>query len=139
MKKGFSIVVVILMVATMSHITVATHFCGGRVAGSKISLSGKLASCGMEGMDNRPLPSGTTVTNHCCEDVMTILLTDNNYRPSFSDIHVSGSLISKIFWITTAYTLYPETSFVSFPPKIRPPGQYLPVSAELPVLCVFRI
>jgi len=30
------------------HLSVATHYCGGKIVASQISLSGKLASCGME-------------------------------------------------------------------------------------------
>ena len=33
----------------MFHISVATHYCGGQIAASRVTLTGKLASCGMEG------------------------------------------------------------------------------------------
>jgi len=32
------------------HISIATHFCGDRISATKLSVSGELASCGMEGV-----------------------------------------------------------------------------------------
>jgi hypothetical protein len=50
-KVYFNIIGPFVLTA-MLHLTVATHYCG-EVAASRISLSGKLASCGMEVADEQ--------------------------------------------------------------------------------------
>jgi hypothetical protein len=71
MKKVLSISLVLLMLTAMLHLSVATHYCGGKIAASKISLSGELASCGMEGEGKEiPLPE-TNLFAHCCDDIVT--------------------------------------------------------------------
>ena len=85
MKKGISISLVLLVISAMLHFSVATHYCGGHVAASTISVTGKLASCGMEDQQN-DLPPGKYFSKHCCEDVVVSITTDNNYVPSFFNI-----------------------------------------------------
>jgi hypothetical protein len=58
MKKGTSISLVILILTGMLHLTVANHYCGGKIAASKVSSSGQLANCGMEGTDKQVPPAG---------------------------------------------------------------------------------
>ena len=84
MKKGFSILLSLVLILSGVHVTVSTHFCGGKVAASEVSLSGKLATCGMEdNMSACPL-QGQNIKSHCCEDIVTIYGIDNNYTSSSS-------------------------------------------------------
>src|SRR5665647_2340334 len=84
MKKGISILLVVLMLAAMLHLSVAIHYCDGKVAASTVSLSGKLAICGMECSEKGlPLP-GTNFTKHCCDNIVTFCGID-----SLSLIHIS--------------------------------------------------
>ena len=65
MKKFISISLTFLLLAALFHFSIATHYCGGTIAATKISLSGKLASCGMENdVENSP-QSGTYFLSHC--------------------------------------------------------------------------
>ncbi|MFA5820079.1 MAG: hypothetical protein WC854_12480, partial [Bacteroidales bacterium] len=82
MKKGFSILLIPLILTAMLHLSVATHYCGGKEVASKLSLTGKLANCGMEGSKKELPLSGTNFTKHCCDDVVTFCGTDSNYTPS---------------------------------------------------------
>ena len=83
MKKVFSISLSILMLTAVLHLSVATHYCGGKETASVVSLNGKLADCGMEGSQKKLPLSGTNFTRHCCDDVVTFYGIDSNYAPSF--------------------------------------------------------
>src|SRR5450759_1840217 len=90
MKKGVSISLVLLLLTAMLHFTIATHFCGGRVAASQVSLSGKLASCVMEFAEKDFPLAGPHFITHCCEDIVAFCGTDSNYTPTYlSLIHIS--------------------------------------------------
>jgi len=52
MRKLSSISLAILILLAGMHITIATHFCGGEIAATKVSLAGIAASCGMESDKN---------------------------------------------------------------------------------------
>ncbi len=86
MKKGISISLVLLIITAILNFSVASHYCCGKLAASKVSFSGKLADCGMEGTEKQVPPPGTYYSNHCCEDVVTFLGISSNYTPSFSFI-----------------------------------------------------
>jgi hypothetical protein len=138
-KKGFSIFLSILMLAAILHLSVATHYCGGKQAASRISIAGKLADCGMEGSKDEIPLSGTSLTNHCCENVITFYEIDSNYTPSFSFVpesfqHNFQLLIPRVKLSARSYTginpLYSNTS---------PPGVLRSTYVDLSGICVFRI
>ncbi len=41
------------MLASGMKVSIDRHYCGGQLAATKISVTGKLASCGMETQDHR--------------------------------------------------------------------------------------
>jgi len=70
MKKVLSIISVLIIILAGLQVTVSSHYCGGEPVASKISLSGTLASCGMEdNEENCPLP-WHQVTSDCCETML---------------------------------------------------------------------
>jgi len=137
-KKGISISLVFLVISAMLNFSVATHYCGGHVAASKISVTGKLASCGMEDQQN-DLPPGKYFSRHCCEDYVVSITTDNNYVPSS-------------FNIPDAFQFSLQTSDLQFESPagltgifrmqysgIGPPGILMSTNVDLSDICVFRI
>lgn len=77
MIKGTSISLLIFVMAGMMHLSIANHYCGGKLAGTKVSISGQLASCGME-IEKMKLPeTGSRLKDNCCDDILVTLLTDN--------------------------------------------------------------
>src|SRR5450759_4132645 len=112
MKKGVSISLVVLMLTAMLHLTIATHFCGGKVAASKVSLSGKLASCGMECSEKDLFIPGTHIITHCCDDVVTFCGIDSNYTPSFSFVPESYQYNFQIFAIPVALSVNSYTDLI---------------------------
>ena len=139
MKRGVSIVLVLFMLTAMFHITVAMHFCGGEVAASKISISGKLASCGMEGPEMGLPLSGTYFTRHCCEDVVTFYGIDNNYTPSYSFVPESFQYNFQVLAIPVWLSANPDADIFSLYSSVRPPGALMSTNVDLSGICVFRI
>jgi len=127
------------MLAAMFHISVATHYCGGQIAASKVTITGKLASCGMESPAKElPFP-GESFSKHCCDDVITICETDSNYMPSFSFVPES---YQNDFQILSALTVLSNNSFTgldSFYTNVSPPGALMSTDVDLSGICVFRI
>jgi hypothetical protein len=138
-KKVISISMVVLVLTAMLNLTVATHYCGGEVAASKISLSGKLASCGME-TDGESKPSeGLQLKSHCCDDVVTTCSIDNNYAPSYSflpDTNNSGPQV-------ISFPAYPACNYIAvltfLYADVSPPGYMMSTTVDLSDICVFRI
>jgi hypothetical protein len=139
MKKGVSISLVLLLLAAMLNISVATHYCGGKVVASKISLTGKLANCGMEGSEKKIPLSGTNFTTHCCDDVLTSCGINNNYTPSFSYIQDTYQYNFQIFSIHPASPVYAPVILKSLYTDVNPPGVLGFTNVDLSSICVFRI
>ena len=68
----------------MLHFSVARHYCHGEMVASKVSLSGALATCGMEDNegDCRHGHNEDLFDSHCCDDVVTSYFLDNTYTPA---------------------------------------------------------
>ena len=139
MKKGVSISLVLLIIAAILHLSVATHYCSGKVASSKLSLTGKLANCGMENSKKGlPFPE-TNFTKHCCDDVVTFCGIDNNYAPSFSFIPESYQYNFQIFAIPVELSVKSQTNINSLHTNVSPPGALMSTNVDLSNICVFRI
>ena len=139
MKKGVSISLVLLLLTAMLHLTIATHFCGGKVAASKVSLSGKLASCGMECAEKDfPLP-GTHFITHCCDDVVTLFGVDSNYAPSFSFVPETFQNDFQVLAIPVALSVNSYTNLVPLYTNVSSPDELMSTSVDLSDICVFRI
>ena len=121
------------------HITIATHFCGGLVAASKISLSGELASCGMESTENAyPVP-GNYLSSNCCVDEISVYAIDYNYTPSFSVIKEFSQPVMQVFYTPVSFTFYSLAAFNSLQTSGSPPGKLMASAVSLADIVVFRI
>jgi hypothetical protein len=138
-KKFLSISLSLLLLAAMLHLTVATHYCCGMVVASTVSLSGKLAACGMECSEKElPLP-GTDIIKHCCNDVITFCGIDGNYTPSFSFVPESYQYNFQVFSILTGSPLYSIAVLKSLYINVSPPEALMSTSVDLSDICIFRI
>lgn len=139
MKRGVSIALILLILTAMLNLSVATHYCGGKIAASKVSLTGKLASCGMAGSEKKLPLSGTSFTTHCCDDIVTYCGTDSNYTPSFSFIPDSYQYNFKFFSIPAGYPVYNPAVLKSQYIDASPPGALISTNVDISDICVFRI
>lgn len=130
-----------LVVTAMLNFSVARHYCRGELVASRISLSGILATCGME-TGNEECPygqSGDLIESHCCDDVIASYSIDNNYTPatkaytgpSQAKIHVPVTLVEST--VTLSVILHQNWSDIS------PPRQLMISAVDLPYIGVFRI
>jgi len=88
------------------HITIAKHYCGSEIATSeKVSVSGELASYGMEGSDDSSTLPGKHFNANCCDDEVSVLAVDNNYAPSFSEFKSFSQHILHVFDISESFQI----------------------------------
>ncbi|MFA5818074.1 MAG: hypothetical protein WC854_02200 [Bacteroidales bacterium] len=139
MKKGLSISLVLLMLTAMLHFTVATHYCSGKVLASKVSLSGKLASCGMECSEKDYHLPESHLISHCCDDVVNNYAIDNYYTPSFSVVPDSYQNKFQIFSVPGGLFVLSSAVLKSLNTSISPPDELMSTSVDLSGICVFRI
>jgi len=139
MKKGISISLSILMLLGIVHFSVATHFCNEMEVTSKISISGKLASCGMEETTESYPPHEVRITSHCCDDVVSFYGIDSNYTPSFSAIPEFFQDIFQIYRIPDGLPVISSVTLNSLYTSVSPPGVLMSTNVDLSDICVFRI
>ena len=139
MKKALSISLSLLMLIAVLHFSVATHYCGGYIAASNISMSGKLATCGMENDDIDLQQTGTSFRTHCCDNVLTFIGINNNYFPSFTFIPESYNNNFLVFSIPLSLTINSISSFKIINTSVNPPGATEINSVNLSVICIYRI
>jgi pterin-4a-carbinolamine dehydratase len=138
MKALITIPLIILLTFSGISVKFATHFCGGYVAATKVSLTGELATCGME-RHSHSIPFQDILTNYCCEDITSAYSICNNYTPSsFFIDEVAQQVHSMIFAPDVPLSFY-ETVITSTDTTIRPPGLNNPDSPLRSALCIFRI
>lgn len=130
-----------MFVAAMLHFSVAQHYCKGELVASRITLSGALATCGMENgiEDCRHDQNSHQLDSHCCDDILVSYSIDNKYTPA----------VNTIPGFNRADNPVPAMSFVSpvrFPllnlqfwSDIGPPGMEMVSSVDLKEIRVFRI
>ena len=125
----------------MLHFSVARHYCRGELVASRISLSGTLATCGMEaGNEECPFGQrGDLIESHCCDDVIASYSIDNNYTPASQA--TDGFTRTKIQVPATAVESTVRFSVILHQnwSDISPPGQLMASSVDLTDIRVFRI
>jgi hypothetical protein len=139
MRKGISLIFVFVMMLSAAQFTIAIHFCGGTVAASKISLSGKLASCGMESeVKSYSLP-GNHITKHCCDNQITTVGILNIFTApvSFNENNIQN--IQKTFYTLVSQLFHSITATNILYTSFNPPGELSTCAVSLPDICVFRI
>jgi hypothetical protein len=139
MKKVISISLMCLMLLALLHFSVATHYCMGNIAAAKISLSGKLATCGMENEENDlPLP-GSYYHSHCCDNQLVYCGINCNYFPSFTFVPESYNNDFRVFSMPISLTINSICSIKIINSTVNPPGVSAIKSVELSAICVYRI
>ena len=139
MKKLLSISFALLILLSGMHFTIATHYCGGVFAATKASISGELASCGMEGLVDEYSSPGIHLKKHCCDDKVSALAVDHNFAPSFTNFTTFAQHILQIYIIPVSNELHSLTSVNLISTSVSPPDNFLVHAVSLPKICVFLI
>ncbi len=139
MKKLFPISLAFLMLLSGLQLTISQHYCGGELADSKVSLTGRVASCGMETTTDDCTHSSTIEESGCCKNKVSVYEVDQNYSPSFTEFKAFAQTVLQVFVIPENITFHSLTSLSNLYADVSPPG-FLPANAvSLPKICVFRI
>ena len=138
MKTFGAISLIVLLLFTGIRVSVATHYCCGHVADTKISLTGELATCGME----NPKASDShqnTFTTHCCDNITTSYSFSNNYFPTF--YNCDNFDLKAIIQLNVPFDVlsYTEPVVSGLYSGESPPGNPLQPDVLLSSICVFRI
>jgi len=139
MKKLFSISIALLMLLSGMQLTISTHYCGGELADSKVSVLGHRASCGMEGTTDECTQPGNHLESSCCNDNVSVYAVDHNYSPSFTEFKAFSQTVLQVFTIPENSTLHSITPLGQLFTDVSPPGLILANAVSLPKICVFRI
>jgi len=120
------------------HFTVATHYCGNSAI-QKLSVSGELATCGMEGtVDNCSSPVKLNGAN-CCKDRVAALVVDPNYSTSFAQLKRFSQHLLQVCQLPVDLLNKPQPALLLICTNASPPGNILVSAVSLPTICVFRI
>ena len=138
MKIILSIPLIILILFTGVSVKFATHYCGGYVSDTKISLTGELATCGMES-DLESHTQQQTLRHHCCDNTLTTYSICNTFFASTYDADYQGQPLTNNIFIPRDYTIDNKIIIDITNNQSKPPGSFNPNSVDLPVLCIFRI
>ena len=127
------------MIAAMLHISVATHYCEGKEVATTVSFTGKLASCGIHCSEEEMPLQGTYITNHCCEDTITLCGISSNYSPTYSFIPEPHQYNFQVLAIPVELSVKSQTDPIILYANVSPPGVLMSTNVDLSDICVFRI
>jgi hypothetical protein len=139
MKKVFSISLTLLMLTAILHFSVATHYCCGIEVATKVSISGKLAGCGMEAPESEIPLQCTYFSGHCCVDTVNIYGVGSYYTPAYSCVPESYQFNFKVLALPAELSCKSQIDFNPFYTKVSPPGAWRSTNVDLSDICVFRI
>jgi len=139
MKKFLTIPLALLILLSGMHFTIATHLCGGEIAETKVSLSGKEASCGMVSDEKSKPSSETSFNSDCCENEFSIYSTDNNYFPSEFHVKEITQNILHVFYIPENFSFHPNFPLFANLTNVSPPDNFMANAVSGVYICVFRI
>jgi len=139
MKKLLSISLALLMLLSGMQLTISTHYCGGELADSKVSLTGHLASCGMESSnDGCSLPE-SNMESSCCNNKVSVYAVDQNYSPSFSEFKAFSQPVLQVFTLPENSSFHSISATNLTRTDISQPENTLVNAVSLPKICVFLI
>jgi hypothetical protein len=139
MKKFITIPLALLILLSGMHFTIATHYCGGRIAATKVSLSGKEATCGMISGHRSDNSGETRVSKRCCDNEFSVYKIDSDYSPSaFHGKEITQNML-QVFQIPEGFSFHSNISLLTRPANVSPPDYFLANAVSMAGICVFRI
>jgi len=137
MKKVLTILIAAIVIASGMQVSLDRHYCGGNLIDIKISVTGKLATCGMEQSESG-CPDNPVIGKKCCEDKVSFYCLNSNYCPEYFKIKqlvsVRDLLPGHFCNLATSDSF--NTDLVNW---VLPPGARLKSWLTQPEICVFRM
>ena len=139
MRKLVSIALAFLFLLANMHVSVATHYCGGEIAATRVSLSKKTATCGME-IDNQVINhTKTHISSNCCQDEMAIYAVESDFTQAEFQLNHLNQKALYSYYTPEAILLHAITPLSLIPANVSPPGRFPSNAVNLSGICVFRI
>lgn len=139
MKKFLTIPLALLILLSGMHFTIATHYCGGKIAATKVSLSGKEATCGMISGHRSDNSGETQVSKQCCDNEFSVYKIDSDYSPSAFHCKEITQNILQEFQVPEGFSFHSTNALLTHPTNVSPPDYYLANAVSMADICVFRI
>jgi len=122
------------------HITIATHHCGSAdETFEKVSVTGEMASCGMEGPDDKCSAPGNHFEDHCCDNRVSILAVNHDYAPSFTNFTSFAQHVLQVYFVPVSIEVHSLTTLNLTSMDVSPPTNFLAHAVSLPKICLFLI
>ncbi len=86
MKKTASILLAFLFLLSSSHLSFATHFCGGHAFKHALLIDANGFGCGMEDEVRQCEKKTDQLENKCCENELINLTIQDNFQQNISKI-----------------------------------------------------
>jgi hypothetical protein len=139
MKRIVSIPLLLIILFSGINVNFASHYCGGNFSGTRVSLTGELATCGME-QEHKTESSVILITTHCCDDKISSFSIGTNYVPSsFCHIPEMGQQTNNSLFTQNQLYISQQVPVSTISGNKRPPGRFGLASVEQQVICIFRI
>jgi hypothetical protein len=123
-RKILNIFIVCLLVVATTGVTVAKHYCSGRLVST--TLSGDHKKCCGEGCKS-------------CHDQIKNYKVTEDYNPSSYKIKEVTKNILQVFDFPVNISLHSITASNPLYTNINPPGELLTIAVSLADICIFRI
>jgi len=137
MKKVLTILVTVILLGSGMQVSIDRHYCGGTLAGVKVSMTGRMASCGMEESESGSIYYAV-IDKSCCEDQVFFYSISNNYYPEYfeTNLFAPASNITPITANNINSNNIPNLHTVRW---VLPPGYNFRSELSQSDLCIFRI
>ena len=125
------------MLVSVIQVSIDHHYCGGVLADTRISFTGKLASCGMEQVSHT-CPDQVSITGKCCDDQVTVYNITSQYSPEYFRLShpAAGKDLPAVHCIDIVLRSAERAVQTAW---VRPPGANPELALSLAEICVFRI
>lgn len=137
MKRTLSLTLVLLLLVSGMHLSVASHYCGGELAQVKWSFNHALAGCGMEG--EHDAAQGITLEQPCCQDQLSTYTTDSQYQIQALTFKKFTPQLVAFFTIPIRLAFKSQQPADYFHTHVFPPGIVTPTQVFQEDICVFLI
>jgi hypothetical protein len=139
MKKFLTIPLALLILISGMHFTIATHYCGGNIAATRVSLSGKEASCGMIPGHRSDNSNETQISKQCCDNEFSVYKIDSDYSPSaFHFKEITLNILQEL-QVPEGFSFHSPVALLTHPANVSPPDCFLANAVSMADICVFRI
>jgi hypothetical protein len=139
MRKRAAILLILVLLLSAARFTIAIHFCNDKVIDTKVTLSGKLSSCGMGSSENNSALSGNNLKAHCCYNQIMTLGISNIFTKSVAASVKKFENLQKILFPSASQLYHSDIIPNNICTSISPPGRLTTSSVSLDNICVFRI